>query len=236
MALLNNDDLFLRRFKKRGLKILTFGIDTRSDFRAKGIRKKGRGWRFTVSGKPYFIRLSPYHDIYNALAAISIGTLFNISAGEMKNTLSNYTPLEKRMVRGVFRKIEFIDDTYNSNPFSLESAIKTLENIKTRGRKILVSGDMLELGKKARYYHDRAGRLVACSGITNFIGVGELMRDSFLAAKRSGMKNAWFCSSNKEAAALLRDIARPDDVVLVKGSRAMRMEEVIKCFITSFTR
>ena len=235
IALLNNDDAFLGRFRKKDLKILTFGINTKSDFRAKDIKKEGKGWRFTVNGNSYFIPLSAYHDIYNALAAISVGTLFNVNAEEMKDILNNYAPLEKRMARSIFNGIEFIDDTYNSNPLSMESAIRTLTDCRAKGKKILISGDMLELGKKTRYYHNRIGRLVARSEINNFIGVGKLTRNSFLAAKRNGMKNAWFCSSKEEAAVLLRKIVRPDDVVLVKGSRATQMEEVIKCFITFFT-
>ena len=95
---------------------------------------------------------------------------------------------------------------------------------------------MLELGKKAAYYHNRMGRIVARSGIDSFISVGDLMHNTFLAARRSGMKNAWFCPSKEEASDLLKRITKPHDVVLVKGSRATQMEDVIKCFITSSTR
>lgn len=235
IAVLNNDDLFLRRFKKKGLKILTFSIKRKSDFQARDIKRQKQGWRFKIRGRPYFIPLAAYHDIYNALAAISIGMLCNVNFEEMARALNNCAPLEKRMRRSVFNDIEFIDDTYNSNPLSLKNAIKTLADYRTRGKKILVSGDMLELGKKSVYYHKRVGRLVARSGIDNFITVGDLMHNSFLAAKRYGMKNTHSFSTKEEAAALLKRIARPDDVILVKGSRATQMEDVIKCFITSFT-
>lgn len=235
-ALLNNDDVFLRRFKKRKLRIFTFGIENQSDFQARSVKKERLGWRFNVKGRPYFLPLAAYHDIYNALASISIGRLFNVDFEDMANALKNYKPLRMRMARSVFNGIEFIDDTYNSNPRSLENAIKTLANFKTKGKKILIGGDMLELGKKSVYYHNRIGRIVARSGIDSFISVGGLMRNSFLAAKRSGMKDTWFCPSKEEAAALLKKIAQSDDVVLIKGSRATQMEDVIKCFITSFTR
>jgi UDP-N-acetylmuramoyl-tripeptide--D-alanyl-D-alanine ligase len=236
IAVLNNDDIFLRYFSKKGLKIFTFGIDRISDFRATNVKREKRGWRFKVEDKLYFINLPAYHDIYNALAAISVGTLFDIDCKDIAGALNEYKPLEKRMTRSIFRGVEFIDDTYNSNPLSLESAIRTLAGYKTRGKRILVSGDMLELGKKAVYYHQRIGGFIARSGIDNFIGVGELMRNSFLSAKRCGMKNIHYCSSKEEAAALLRNIARSNDVVLVKGSRATQMEDVIKCFTTSSTR
>jgi UDP-N-acetylmuramoyl-tripeptide--D-alanyl-D-alanine ligase len=161
--------------------------------------------------------------------------LFHIDLKNITDTLSDYTPLKRRMMHRTFNGIKLIDDTYNSNPLSLESAIKTLADYQTRGKKILVCGDMLELGREAVYYHIRIGQYIARSGINSFIGVGDLMYNSFLSAKRSGMKAAYFCSSKEKAAALLRRIARPDDVVLIKGSRATQMEDVITCFITSFT-
>ena len=101
---------------------------------------------------------------------------------------------------------------------------------------MLVSGDMLELGGKSAYYHSEIGRLVADSGIDKFISVGKMARNSFLAAKKQGMENIWSCRTKTEAADILRKIVKPRDVVLVKGSRSMRMEEVIRCFITFYTR
>jgi len=236
IAVLNNDDIFLRRFRKKGLRIATFGIDTKSDFRARRVKKTGDGWSFIVNAGRYFIPTPARHDIYNALAAISVGTIFNVAGPEMSAVLASYVPLEKRMASSVLRGIEFIDDTYNSNPLSMESAIRTLAERRTRGRRIIVGGDMLELGGRAAYYHDMIGGLVARSGIEGFIGVGRLMRRGFLAAKKAGMENAWHCASAEDAANLLGEIARARDVVLVKGSRAVRMEEVIKCFTTFFIR
>jgi UDP-N-acetylmuramyl pentapeptide synthase len=235
IAVLNEDDIFLRCFKKKRLRIVTFSINRKSDFQANRIEKKKEGLTFEVNGKPYSLKSSVYHDIYNALAAISVGTLFNVTPELIRRTLNSYLPLEKRMVRSIFKGMELIDDTYNSNPLSLESAIKTLADCRTRGKKILVSGDMLELGKKAVYYHKKIGEIVANSDIDYFFGVGNLTRNSYISAKKSGMKNARFYSSKEEAAMALKKITRPNDVVLVKGSRAMQMEEVIKCFITSFT-
>ena len=235
IAVLNNDDIFLRRFKKKGLRIVTFGIKPGCNYRATGIKREAGGWRFRVGDQPYSMPLRSYHDIYNALAAISVGRLFNVDSNEMARALSRFRPLEKRMTRCVFKGIEFLDDTYNSNPLSLGSAIQTLADYRVKGKRILVSGDMLELGEKAAYYHKKIGRSVARSGIDNFIVVGKLMRNSFLAAKSCGMKDTYFCSSKQKAAVLLKRIARPHDVILVKGSRATKMEDIIKCFITSST-
>ena len=236
IALLNGDDPLLSRFKRQDLKIIRFGIEKGADFRAEGIAMDGRDWSFRVAGEPYSLRLPAYHDIYNALAAISVGTLFNIPPKEMRETLADYVSLDKRMVRGIIEGVEFIDDTYNSNPLSMRSAIATLSSYNAKGCKILISGDMLELGPKSAYYHSKIGELVAESGIDKFISVGKLARNSFAAAKRKGMQDIWFCKTSEEAASVLREVVKPDDVVLVKGSRGMQMEEVIKCFTHSYTR
>ncbi len=236
IAVLNNDDNFLRRFRRKAVKIVTYGVERDSDFRAEDIKRTPAGWRFGVSGRLYDINVAARHDVYNALAAIAVGRLFDISCDDIRAALRDHTSLEKRMAVNTYRGVEFIDDTYNSNPLSLEAAVRTLAGCETRGRRILVSGDMLELGKMSGYYHGKIGRIVAGSRIDDFIAVGELARKSFLAAKRSGMKNAWSCASSEEAAEVLRNIARPEDIVLVKGSRARRMEDVIRCFTTSFTR
>lgn len=236
IAVLNSDDKYLRSFKKRPLKIVTFGIERKSVFQAKNVKRERGGWRFETAGFAYFIPLEPYHDIYNALCAIAIGELFNVGNKEIMEALANYRPLEKRMSRIVFKDIEFIDDTYNSNPASMQNAVRTLAEYGTSGKKILISGDMLELGEKSSYYHKKIGEIVARSGIDSFITVGKLMQKGFLSAKKCGMENAWFCSSKEEAVNILNRIVRPDDIVLVKGSRATQMEDVIRCFITCSTR
>ncbi|MDD5680566.1 MAG: UDP-N-acetylmuramoyl-tripeptide--D-alanyl-D-alanine ligase [Candidatus Omnitrophica bacterium] len=236
IALLNGDDRLLGRFKRKDLKVFRFGVGKDADFRAEDIKREDFGWSFNAAGASYSLRLPAYHDIYNALAAISVGTLFNVPSGRMREALAEYVSLDKRMVRGIIEGIEFIDDTYNSNPLSMRSAIATLSDYNAKGSRILISGDMLELGKKAADYHSEIGELVAESGIDKFISVGKLARNSFIAAKKKGMRDIWFCKTKEEAASILRKVTKPNDVVLVKGSRGMRMEEVIRCFTISYTR
>jgi UDP-N-acetylmuramoyl-tripeptide--D-alanyl-D-alanine ligase len=235
IALLNGDDLFLDRFNSKDLRVLKFGAGKGVDFRAEDIRMENRGWSFTVRRQRYLLKSPARHDIYNALAAISAGTLFSVPPEQMREALAGYVSLDKRMARSIIRGVEFIDDTYNSNPLSVKDAIETLRDYDVRGSKILVSGDMLELGGKSAYYHRKTGALAAASGIDKFITLGEFAPYSFAAAKKAGIRDAWLCESREGAAAVLRKIAAPGDVVLVKGSRRMRMEEVIKCFTSCCT-
>ncbi|MDP3789453.1 MAG: UDP-N-acetylmuramoyl-tripeptide--D-alanyl-D-alanine ligase, partial [Candidatus Omnitrophota bacterium] len=207
IALLNADDSFLRRFKGKGLKVLRFGMDETADFRAEDIRREAGGWSFKVSGASYSLKLPAYHDIYNALAAIATGSLFGVPSGKMRGALADYVSLDKRMVKGIIKGIEFIDDTYNSNPLSMKNAIMTLSSYPVRGKKILISGDMLELGKKSARYHSEVGELVAGSDIDKFISVGRLARNSFNAAKKKGMRDARFCKTKEEAVSIQQKVA-----------------------------
>ena len=128
-------------------------------------------------------------------------------------------------------EIRFIDDTYNSNPLSLTHALNALNNFKVSGRKILVMGDMLELGENKESYHSQAGAKAA--GICDcLIAVGELSQFAAKAALEAGfdLSNLFTCKSSQEAREILFKIIFPkdDDIVLVKGSRCMKMEEVFK--------
>jgi UDP-N-acetylmuramoyl-tripeptide--D-alanyl-D-alanine ligase len=135
-----------------------------------------------------------------------------------------------RMERGRKNGIEIINDAYNSNPLSLRCAIETLSGMEAEGKKILISGDMMELGDRERHFHNLAGRMVAGSSIDVLIAVGRLSRHTASGALCSGMKRpgVWHCLNAEEAANLARRVARAGDVVLVKGSRAMCMERIIE--------
>ena len=233
-AILNSDDRYMRRLRKGGRHTYTIGIVNEADFRAEGIVKEAVGWSFTVKGGRYRLKTLPYHSIYNALAAICTGYLFGIAKRDIARALEHFGGVEGRMCARRVNGILVIDDTYNSNPLSAESALRTLASYGGAGKRILVCADMKELGRSCRYYHRRLGRLAASSGIEVFIAVGEAMRESFKAAKRYGMAQAHFFREGVDVSSFLKDISDTGDVILLKGSREMRMEEVLRCFITSF--
>jgi len=129
------------------------------------------------------------------------------------------------------KSVRFIDDTYNSNPLSLKQALNVLANLRIAGRKIFVMGDMLELGSSKKSFHYRAGRqAAACCDV--FITVGSLSK---LAAKgalasRFDTNNIFTCQTIDQARRILfgRLLPGKGDIVLVKGSRSMKMEELFK--------
>ena len=251
---LNGDDRLLAKIDK-GLNSVTFGMGPRHDFKATNIKeginslefdlspvrndklnynrgsKYGRGISNGVDGRVHFkLNLAGRHNIYNALAGIAVASILGVDIGTMQKRLSHFRALPMRMRMDLINRICIIDDTYNSNPLSSECAIQFLSGFKTKGRKIFVTGDMFELGRRAKYFHREIGKLVTNSRIDKLITVGRLSSQTALAARESGMKAESICDcpSTGKAADLLMKITRPGDTVLIKGSRAMGMERIVE--------
>jgi UDP-N-acetylmuramoyl-tripeptide--D-alanyl-D-alanine ligase len=168
------------------------------------------------------------HNIYNALAAISVARILKVPYASIKRSLAAFRPSGMRMATESFGGIEFINDSYNSNPLSVSAALDVLESYPASSRWV-VFGDMLELGGKAEYFHRMAGVLVAKSGADGLLTLGEYSRYALEEAFASGMPKdrLWHCSNHSEMARILQRTAGKGDVVLVKGSRGMKMESVI---------
>jgi len=234
IAILNADDSLLReqtaKFKKKPA-IFSFGIKQRADFLASDIKILNRKISFSLKSHKFRLNTLGYHNIYNALAVIAAARILGMGYNEIASGLSSFEFPQSRLCLRELNNTKIIDDTYNSNPSSLRHALDSLNNFSNRGRKIMVMGDMLELGRKEGVFHRQAGSQVAeiCDA---FITVGKLSRLAAQAAKVSGldMKNIYTCRTTEEARDILFNKISPDpeDIVLVKGSRAMRMEEVFK--------
>lgn len=235
IAVLNADDRFLKNEVTRKAKrpfVLGFGIKNQSDFFATDIKQHRQALVFSINLKQKIkLQTLGYHNIYNALIAAAIAKNFGLSYREIALRLAGFDFPAGRLKLVKSKNIRFIDDTYNSNPDSLQAALNALEKFQVRGRKIFIMGDMLELGSFARAFHIRAGKDIT-KVCDVFITVGRLAKFAGQAAKGCGfnMKNIFTCRSSQEAAKILRKklSLQSDDIVLVKGSRAMRMEEVLK--------
>jgi len=234
VALLNADDSAYDSLIKRLTKsqrYFSFGINKKSDFRASGIKLINDCIEFQVNSKFNF-RLSTLgrHNVYNALVAIAIGRIFGLSYPAMRVRLAGFKFPQGRLNFIKLKGLRFIDDTYNANPFSLNAALVALAQADCLGRRILIMGDMLELGKQKELLH----RQIAWS-ITNtcdrLIAVGDLAKITAIAAQKCGLPAAHiFCCAHASAARdlLFKKIQpKADDLILVKGSRSMRMEKVL---------
>jgi len=228
---LNKDDRYLSKIKPAKYKRVFFGIDNTCAFQAEELAYKDNKWHFSVEGHAFKLAAPGRHNIYNALISIAIARRFGLKFSAIEKRINSYRQnssmrLEFRNIRGV----KILNDAYNSNPLSMKCAVDTLTRYTGCGKKIVVSGDMLELGDKAKAMHESVGRLIALSGVDTLITLGSLSRHVGLAARKKGLKEVYHARSHKDAAGFLKKITRPDDMVLVKGSRSMQMERVIEEF------
>ncbi|MBN1913931.1 MAG: UDP-N-acetylmuramoyl-tripeptide--D-alanyl-D-alanine ligase [Candidatus Omnitrophica bacterium] len=235
LAVLNRDDPFLKNRVFRPDKhpfCLGFSVKNKSDFYVSRAKVSAKELVFWVNAKHAFrLKTVAYHNLYCALPAISLGRIFGMGYKAIAQRLSDFKFPAGRFNLVKKNRISFIDDTYNANPASLEKALDALECIRSKGRKIFVMGDMLELGEKSRLFHSQALKKAAAF-CDMLITVGRLSKAAVEDAKicSTGNSKIFCCDTSSQARRLLKDGIRPqgEDIVLVKGSRAMKMEEVLK--------
>lgn len=239
LAVLNADDqLLAKELRQKGNRavVFGFGIKNKSDFSAAQVKFSPEAIEFLVSSlkrrrHKFFLRTLGCHNVYNALAAIAVGRILGVGYKKLITRLSDFDFPQGRLKLKVVGHIRFLDDTYNANPSSLKAALEALSLLKTKGRKIFVMGDMLELGKEQELFHREIGRFAA--GICDcLISVGRFSEVVAKIARQNGLNssNIFSCACASEARDILLNqlSVRPEDIVLVKGSRLMKMEEVLK--------
>lgn len=227
--IINGDDEFLSKIKSGRLKIVRFGLKESNDFWAGVLSIEDDKIKFILNdGVKFELNLLGIHNVYNAIAAIAVARQFNIGYKQIKKAISGYKPSSMRLKLSKLNGITVINDSYNSNPLSMKSALEAIKYYPARARWV-VAGDMLELGPRSIEFHKMIGESIANSNIEGLLTLGKLSKYVLRQAKRSGMdrKNLWHCSTHDEIADILRKVVKKGDAVLLKGSRAMRLEEVI---------
>jgi len=230
LAVINGDDEYLSTIKSKVFKIMRFGFNAANDFQASSVSAENPGIKFTLNERsPFKLDLIGTSNVYNALAAIAVAYNFDISYPDTKKALSEYSPAGMRLNARRMGNVTVIDDAYNSNPSSMRSAIEALAEYPAKDRWI-VSADMLELGEREEEFHKVIGEAIARSGFSGLITFGRLSRHTSLRALECGMdkKRVWHCSDRAKIVDILKDSMDKGDAVLVKGSRAMKMEEVVE--------
>src|SRR5438270_12347783 len=172
------------------------------------------------------------HMVQHALLAIAAGRAFGLSLEEAAAGLASAALSEARLQMKEINGVQFLDDSYNANPDSMKAALQTLVELDSDGKKIAVLGEMREPGKEQQRGNEEVGEAAAAFGVDQLIGIGEMGAVIARAAERAGLEKSAAVGSTSEAAELLIDIAAPGDLVLIKGSRLARTEEVIEHFGT----
>lgn len=241
-AVLNADDarvLAMRELVKGA--VITYGIEQKADVTATDIVMTRFGeMRFTLvlpNGKADVIfSLSGKHNVLNALAASAVGFSFGMSAQQIADALKTVAPPPQRgEVLHFTEGFTVINDSYNSNPSALLSMVKTLnEGGVSAKRKIVVAGEMLELGAQEKEIHRETGEKLARTGIDFLIGVRGLAREMVESAKNAGLNDSRFSASSDEAGEILASEIKSGDLILVKGSRGVRTEKVVEKILERF--
>ena len=229
-AVINGDDEYLSTVKGAQYDVIRFGFGSGNDFRASHVKIESNSINFLLNDKyPFTLKLLGAHNVYNALAAIAVARNFGLSYESIRKTILEYRPVGMRLSIKNIGGIAVINDAYNSNPLSMKCALETVRLYPAKARWI-VSADMLELGKKDRSFHAVTGETIAKYGFDGLLTFGKLSQLTSLSAVKCGMdkERVWHCSTREEIADILRKVSGEGDVVLVKGSRAMKMEEVIE--------
>jgi UDP-N-acetylmuramoyl-tripeptide--D-alanyl-D-alanine ligase len=241
-AVLNADDPRVAAMSSltRGATV-TFGIENPADVMAEAVNGDSLGvtrFELTWKGEKASVKLplNGKHNVLNALAASAVGLTFGMSLSDVGDALSS---VEAPPQRGVIHKFSqgfiVIDDSYNSNPAALLSMIDTMSEVgREAARKIVVAGEMLELGPEEVAIHRSIGSRIGASGIDILVGVRGMARDLVFGAGESGIPEAYFAEDSEAAAELLAEIIRQGDIVLVKGSRGVRTERVVERLLEKF--
>jgi UDP-N-acetylmuramoyl-tripeptide--D-alanyl-D-alanine ligase len=230
-AFINADDTRIVRFAKELKKTAAYGFSVRAPkVKGSGLEMNDRACSsfFVKTGnkKKFSVQLSvpSEHNAKNALAAAAVGLAFKVPPADIQKALEQFSSVGKRMQLQTIGGLAVIDDTYNANPDSMIAAFKTLKATRTAGKRIAVLGDMRELGPNAPDLHRQIGASAGTYGIDILLTHGTLAA-SLNDAAVVGAK-AHFEQKSALIEYLLHAIA-PGDVVLVKGSRGMKMEEVV---------
>ena len=230
LVILNGDDGLLSGISGKEFKILRYGFNGSNDLRAEALTSRSNNIIFVVNNRMVFeLNLLGLHNVYNALAAIAAALHFGIGHRTIRETLVNYKPTNMRLELEKVSGINILNDSYNSNPMSMMRALEVVKHYPAKA-KWIVSGDMLELGKESERFHRLIGEAIAKSDVEGLMTFGELSKHTLAQARALGMKRdkLWHCSTHDEIAKVLKKVAKKGDVVLLKGSRSMRMEKVLE--------
>ena len=231
-AVLNADDEYVSQFGRdfKG-RVILYGTAATADVRAENIESCGtEGARFdiiTAGGRePALLPLVGAHNVLNAVAAVSVALARGLKLTEAVAALSTLKPADRRGQVLQVGNITVIDDCYNSNPKALNAMVDALANMKA-GRRVVVAGEMLELGPAGEAMHREAGKHLAEKEIDVLVGVRGLAQAMVEGARQAGAK-AEFVATPEEAGDWLARETRDGDVVLLKASRGVKLEKALE--------
>ena len=230
VAVVNGDDELLRPCAGRAhTRVVTFGIHNDCDYKAENIVLREDGCAsFTIEGNIVNLMIQGIHNVYNSLAAYAVGGLLEMGGVSIARELKRVNAPKMRMERFMRNGIHFVNDTYNANPVSMKVAAEVIRFMHNE-RKIAVLGDMLELGDEAVKLHEEIGEHYGGLGLEWLCLIGEYAEVYKYSAVKGGMTpgKIKIFPDTDSVADFINGIKQTGDVIFAKGSRALKLEQVI---------
>ena len=236
VAVVNAEDRWVREMSSlhTGEKI-SFGMQNDCDVKFMHMETNGldgMDLAFSVKGQEHRVRLSVpgAHNVMNALAAVAIGVALGFETDEAIARLSGFHPMSMRFEQvQLANGVRVVNDSYNANPESMRAAFRTAGAAKRSGRFIAALGDMLELGERSKEMHRGIGEDAVSMGIGGLYVMGDFAQDMASGAEAAGLPESeiHICEDSDQLCRLVEEEIRAGDVLLVKGSRGMKMERLV---------
>lgn len=232
IVLLNrDDDMLADKRDSVPQKVYYYGTGDTCEFRAENIRIiEGKAEFDAVYGEkriPVSLAMPGKHNVLNALAALAVCELSGASMEAGAKKLSEFQGIKMRQQIYAMDCYTVIDDSYNANPDSMKAGLRVLMEYPAQGRRVAVLGDMLELGEQEIMFHEEIGSFAAALGVDNLCTIGTLSKAMEKAAKQTNERiQTRHFESREELTAYLKSLLKPEDVVLLKGSRGMQLNLV----------
>ena len=231
-AFVNANDEYVVRLARGIRNVTTYGFGAkRSGVRGKLLGADASGCpRFQFATKkmsrgiPVQLAVPGTHHALNGLAAAAVGVAFGVAPTKIRKALERFHPASRRMELVEIAGVTVYNDSYNANPDSMIAALRTLAAVNVPGKKIAVLGDMLELGRYAEEEHARVGKEVTTLDLDYLLTYGEMSRHAQREAK---IQYAIHYDQKNVLAEYLAELIAPGDAVLIKGSRGMKMEDIV---------
>jgi len=212
--------------------VVRVGSAPGNHWRLRSARPDKQGTTLRVQGPSgawegeYRINLLGRHQALNALFAVAMGMELGLNREQVERGLARCQPAKMRMQLFELKGVRLLDDAYNANPDSMAAALETLRELPCKGRRVAVLGDMAELGPQSEASHDETGRRAAELGVDQLFAVGRMASALARGARAAGLSRVLEFADVEAAAAAVKQLVKEGDVVLVKASRATRLERV----------
>jgi UDP-N-acetylmuramoyl-tripeptide--D-alanyl-D-alanine ligase len=231
--LVNGDSEWVAEVARRSrATVVRVGVETGNDWRVRGARLDKQGVTFRVEGPntefsgEYRVNLLGRHQAVNSVFAIALGVELGLNRAEIERGLAECKPAKMRLQLWELSGVRVLDDAYNANADSMVAALYTLKALPCKGRRVAVLGDMAELGAQSESAHEEVGRRAAELGVGQLFAVGHMAPVMARGARAAGLSRVLEFGDVETAAVAVKQFVRSGDVLLLKASRATRLERI----------